>query len=150
MYTWASLASLLMRHPELGPVVRPKLQVTQPNPFISNGRNKSYLIQHFNSTHNLETRPALNTFYTRIYCITYTKVHSLAGTAWGNKTYMSLFGYCVFLFHKMTNSKCSPDPNRVESESVSNKCEVVYIKEKNLDDYISKMEPNWRGNIYYQ
>ena len=63
MYTWASLASLLMRHPELGPVVRPKLQVTQPNPFISNGRNKSYLIQHFNSTHNLETRPALNTFY---------------------------------------------------------------------------------------
>ena len=38
----------------------------------------------------------------------------------------------------MTNSKCSPDPNRVESESVSNKCEVVYIKEKNLDDYISK------------
>ena len=57
---------------------------------------------------------------------------------------------CFFLFHKMTNSKCSPDPNRVESESVSNKCEVVYIKEKNLDDYISKMEPNWRGNIYYQ
>ena len=25
-----------------------------------------------------------------------------------------------------------------QRESVSNKCEVVYIKEKNLDDYISK------------
>ena len=53
----------------------------------------------------------------------------------------------------MTNSvgvNVPLDPNIVEPVSVSNKCEVVYIKEKNLDDYISKMEPNWRGNIYYQ
>ena len=61
--------------------------------------------------------------------------------------------YFFVLWQKMTNSvwvNVPPDPNRVEPESVSNKCEVVYIKEKNLDDYISKMDPNWRGNIYYQ
>ena len=78
-------------------------------------------------------------------------MHSLAGTAWVNKTNVSL--HFIFWFHKMTNSvgvNVPPDPNIVEPESVSNKCEVVYIKEKNLDDYISKMEPNWRGNIYYQ
>ena len=33
------------------------------------------------------------------------------------------------------------------AESVSNKCEVVYIKERNLDDYISKTA-KLEGNIY--
>ena len=32
------------------------------------------------------------------------------------------------------------------AESVSNKCEVVYIKERNLDDYISKTA-KLEGNI---
>ena len=141
-----------MQYPGLEPVVRPKLQVTQPNPFISNGRNKSYLIQHFNSTHNLETRPALNTLQGFTASLVQRCIHwrELIGWIKQRALFIKDHIFCFLKWQIQFWVNVPPDPNRVEPESVSNKCEVVYIKEKNLDDYISKMEPNWRGNIYYQ
>ena len=57
----------------------------------------------------------------------------------------SVESMCLKLFPLRVRSQ-GVTPGGV-AESVSNKCEVVYIKERNLDDYISKTA-KLEGNIY--